>query len=392
MLTTGAVTHRYEALDGLRGLCALCVCLFHFRANGPIASADFVRGSWLFVDFFFVLSGFVIAASYRARLISGGYLRSFAIMRLGRVYPLHVVMLGAFIGMEVIGLLLASKGLMKRQPFDDHHSLAAILSNLTLTQSFGLHDSLTWNQPSWSIAVEFWTYILFALAARAAGEALERWLLVAVIICIAVLAVVTPWGMNVSWSWSLFRCVYGFAVGAMAWKWWQARAVTPGPKPGATLLELAAVALVVMFVSQLAMSRFNLASPLVFAAVVLVFAREGGAVSRFLKSAPLRRLGVLSYSIYMVHTLVQSRLDDALRLLASTTGITLTIAEKSGQSPGMHDLVGATPLQGVVLTGVMLLLVIGVASLTWRWIELPGQALSRRLAQRPAAARVAATT
>jgi peptidoglycan/LPS O-acetylase OafA/YrhL len=178
----------------------------------------------------------------------------------------------------------------------------------------------------------------------------------------------------------------------MAWKWWQARAVTPGPKPGATLLELAAVALVVMFVSQLAMSRFNLASPLVFAAVVLVFAREGGAVSRLLKSAPLRRLGVLSYSIYMVHTLVQSRLDDALRLLASTTGITLTIAEKSGQSPGMHDLVGATPLQGVVLTGVMLLLVIGVASLTWRWIELPGQALSRRLAQRPAAARVAATT
>jgi peptidoglycan/LPS O-acetylase OafA/YrhL len=392
MLTTGAVTHRYEALDGLRGLCALCVCLFHFRANGPIASADFVRGSWLFVDFFFVLSGFVIAASYRARLISGGYLRSFAIMRLGRVYLLHVVMLGAFIGMEVIGLLLASKGLMKRQPFDDHHSLAAILSNLTLTQSFGLHDSLTWNQPSWSIAVEFWTYILFALAARAAGEALERWLLVAVIICIAVLAVVTPWGMNVSWSWSLFRCVYGFAVGAMAWKWWQARAVTPGPKPGATLLELAAVALVVMFVSQLAMSRFNLASPLVFAAVVLVFAREGGAVSRLLKSAPLRRLGVLSYSIYMVHTLVQSRLDDALRLLASTTGITLTIAEKSSQSPGMHDLVGATPLQGVVLTGVMLLLVIGVASLTWRWIELPGQALSRRLAQRPAAARVAATT
>lgn len=392
MLATGAVPHRYEALDGLRGLCALCVCLFHFRANGPIASADFVRGSWLFVDFFFVLSGFVIAASYRARLIGGGYLRSFAILRLGRVYPLHLVMLGAFIGMEVIGLLLASKGLMKRQPFDDHHSLAAIFSNLTLTQSFGLHDSLTWNQPSWSIAVEFWTYILFALAARAAGEALERWLLVAVIICIAVLAGATPWGINVSWSWSLFRCVYGFAVGAMAWKWWQARAVTPGPRPGATWLELAAVAIVVTFVSQLSMTRFNLASPLVFAAVVLVFAREGGAVSRLLTSAPLRRLGVLSYSIYMVHTMVQSRLDDALRLLASMTGMTLTVPEKSGLSPGAHDLVGATPLQGVVLTGVMLLLVIGVASLTWRWIELPGQALSRRLAKRPAAARVAATT
>jgi peptidoglycan/LPS O-acetylase OafA/YrhL len=51
---------------------------------------------------------------------------------------------------------------------------------------------------------------------------------------------------------------------------------------------------------------------------------------------------------------------------------------------------GPTPLQGVVLTVVMLLLVIGVASLTRRWVEVPGQALSRRLARRPAAPVVAA--
>ncbi len=375
--------HRYEALDGLRGLCALCVCLFHFRANGPIASADFVRGSWLFVDFFFVLSGFVIAATYRARLIGGGYLRSFAILRLGRVYPLHVFMLAAFVAMEIVGLVLASKGLMKRAPFDADHSLFAILTNLTLTQAFGLHDVLTWNQPSWSIAVEVWTYLLFAIAARAAGTTLERWLLVAIIICIAVLAVATPWGINVSYSWSLFRCVYGFAVGAIAWKWWQGRGVVPGPAGGgATLLELATVAVVVAFVSQLSATMFNLASPLVFGVAVLVFAREGGAVSRWLTSAPLRRLGVLSYSIYMVHIFVQSRMDDALRLLAKATGITLFTAGKPALGRGMPDLVGATPLQGVMLTGVMLLLVIAVAGLTWRWIEVPGQALSRRLARR----------
>ena len=389
--TMVAVPHRYEALDGLRGLCALCVCLFHFRANGPIAPADFVRGSWLFVDFFFVLSGFVITATYRARLISGGYLRSFAILRIGRVYPLHLFMLAAFVGMEIIGMVLSSQGLMMRQPFDDHHSLFAIITNVTLTQAFGLHDVLTWNQPSWSIAVEVWTYLLFALAARAAGEALERWLLGAVIICITVLALATPWGINVSWDWSLFRCVYGFAVGAIAWKWWQGQGVTPGPMAGrgATLAEIAMVVLVVAFVAQLSATRFNLASPLVFGAAVLVFAREAGAVSRWLKSAPLRRLGVLSYSIYMVHSFVQSRMDDALRLFGKASGIIMVTAEKPGLSRGAHDLVGATPLQGVVLTGVMLVLVIGVASLTWRWIEVPGQALSRRLARRPVAPVVA---
>lgn len=204
------------------------------------------------------------------------------------------------------------------------------------------------------------------------------------------LEVATPWGVNVSSSWSLFRCVYGFAVGALAWKWRQGRGIAPWPGDGmATGLEIATVVLVMAFVAQLSAMRFNLASPLVFGAAVLVFAREGGAVSRLLISAPLRRLGMLSYSIYMVHTFVQSRMDDALRLLARATGIVLVSAEKPGLNRGLHDLVGATPLQGIVLTGVMLVLVIGVASLTWRWIEVPGQALSRQLARRSAAAQVA---
>ncbi|MFZ4689261.1 MAG: acyltransferase family protein [Polymorphobacter sp.] len=380
--TGGLASHRYEALDGLRGLCALCVCLFHFRANGPIAPSDFVRGSWLFVDFFFVLSGFVIAATYRARLVGGEYLRSFAILRIGRVYPLHLVMLAAFVIMEIAGTVLASKGLMKRAAFDDHHSLFAIFTNLTLTQAFGLHKGLTWNQPSWSIAVEVWTYLLFALAAFAAGAWLERWLAVAIIVCIAVLAVATPYGINVSHSWSLFRCVYGFAVGAIAWKWWQGRGAAPGPASGGTVIELVTVAAVVAFVAILSATWANLLSPLVFGAAVLVFARQAGAVWRWLMTAPLRRLGVLSYSIYMVHTFVQSRMDDALRVIAKLTGVTLFVVEKGGS--GAHDLVGATPLQGVLLTLVMLALVILVASLTWRWVEVPGQAWSRRLAKRAA--------
>ena len=90
-LTPAVATHRYAALDSLRGVCALFVCLFHFRANGPIATLEFVRGSWLFVDFFFVLSGFVIAANYRERLVAGAFLRGFVILRFGRVYPLHLL-------------------------------------------------------------------------------------------------------------------------------------------------------------------------------------------------------------------------------------------------------------------------------------------------------------
>ena len=383
-----APPHRYVALDSLRGVCALCVCLFHFRANGPIATLDFVRGSWLFVDFFFVLSGFVIAANYRDRLMTGGFLRRFVILRLGRIYPLHLVMLLAFVGMELIGMLLASKGLMQRRAFDTEHSVVSILTNLTLTQAFGLHPTLTWNQPSWSIAVEFWTYLLFALAAVWAAVRLEAVLVVVMIACAAVLYLATPYGINVSHSWSLFRCVYGFAVGALVW-WFGYGSGRPAGlafrAPGAAyrggaVAELGVVAAVAGFVALAGATHFNLLAPLVFGGAVLVFAHEGGPVSRALMTAPLRRLGALSYSIYMVHTFVQARMDDGLRLIGKLLH-TSFVASRQGRSGMTFDLVGATPVQGVLLTAVMLALVIGVAALTWRLVEMPCNAAARRLAR-----------
>ncbi len=54
----------------MRGICALLVALFHLKSAGLIADLALVRKGWLFVDFFFVLSGFVIAASYGVRLRS----------------------------------------------------------------------------------------------------------------------------------------------------------------------------------------------------------------------------------------------------------------------------------------------------------------------------------
>ena len=380
-LSPSAKAHRYETLDSLRGICAILVCLFHAQANGPITPLPFIRGSWLFVDFFFVLSGFVIAANYRTRLMQGGFFRGFVILRFGRVYPLHLVMLLAFVAMEVVGAVLASRGVMSRTPFDAQHSGFAIFTNLTLTQAFGLHDELTWNQPSWSIAVEFWTYLLFALLARGAGQALEKWLVVAVVISIAVLSWVTPNGINVTYSWGLARCVYGFAIGAIAWRLWDRSGRVPAlPYDYATLIEAFAVAAVIAFVTLGAKAPANLMAPLVFGAAVLVFARAGGRISRFLLTSSLKHLGVLSFSIYMTHTFVQARFEDALRIFGKILHVDLmgTVITATGRS---IEVIGPTPAQGVVLTLVMLGVVIGVSQLTWRFVELPGQRLARRAAK-----------
>ena len=384
--------HRYQALDALRGICALCVCLFHFRAAGPLPRSDFVHGSWLFVDFFFVLSGFVIAANYRDRLISGGFMRRFIVLRFGRVYPLHLVMLLAFIVMEVIGLMLHSKGLMQRAPFAGPTAPSAIITNIALLQVFGLHPGLTWNGPSWSIAAEFWTYILFALAARQAGQALEKWLVAAALASVAVLLVATPHGINVSHDWSLFRCVYGFVVGAIAWRWWSRRGLGPQPMGnGATLVELTSVAAVIGFVSFAGDTRLNLFAPLVFGGVLLVFAREGGGISRVLRMAVPQWLGLLSYSIYMVHTFVQSRLDGGLRLIGKALHVSLT-THVSGRDGLPIELAGATAAQGTALTLVMLALVVITAAATQWLVERPGQQLAKRRADRFAASPIDAST
>ena len=59
---------RFVALDSWRGICALLVALFHVPIIGVMRQVTLVSNGYLFVDFFFVLSGFVIATVYERRL------------------------------------------------------------------------------------------------------------------------------------------------------------------------------------------------------------------------------------------------------------------------------------------------------------------------------------
>ena len=54
---------RFVAIDSLRGICAIIVAVYHFSSNSILAALPFIKNGFLFVDFFFVLSGFVIASS-----------------------------------------------------------------------------------------------------------------------------------------------------------------------------------------------------------------------------------------------------------------------------------------------------------------------------------------
>lgn len=374
--------NRFEALDGWRGICACLVVLFHFHGFSPIYFSPLVRNSYLFVDFFFVLSGFVIAWNYASRLGNWPQVKRFLVLRVGRVYPLHAFMLLCFLALET-AKMASGQGQPNAWPtFTGETEPFAVLTNLFLVQSLHLHDSLTWNGPAWSISTEVWTYVLFALLSVTLG--LRGWMLaLAALLPPVALLYLSNTGMDVTFDWGLIRCVFGFALGVACCQVQLHRAHPSAPPSAAatalaTAVELLAVLGVVQFVSLAGKSSWSLLAPFVFALAVLIFASEKGWVSRVFRTAPLRWLGMLSYSIYMTHYFIVLLMP---KLIKGVFHVDLwtPMAVADGSIPAY----GRDNLEGTLFFGLVLVLTIAFSALTYRWIETPGRDWSRRFAGRP---------
>ena len=377
---------RFRVLDGWRGLSALFVALYHLQVPGHFYLMPFVRGSYLFVDFFFVLSGFIISYAYVDKLGQPGGIRNFVIRRFGRLWPLHVTTLILFVAAilsingvtHLLGLTAAA------QPFwiDPENDLASFFTNVLLIHGLGIHDGLSWNSPSWSISVEFWAYIVFAVLCVAAPGRLAATAAVAAAVGAVALTLYSTSYIKVSFDYGAFRVLYGFFAGHLVYRLWvRARGQ---PLSHATLLEVLAVALVVTFVSRAASGPLSLAAPLVFAFVVFVFTHEKGMVSRIMVTAGFQKLGAWSYSIYMVHALVALVLMHSIRIYEALAGVPLIPAEPI--SGAVQDFAFyASDYAMNLLALAYLAVVVAVAALTCRFVEQPGRRIFNGLAARPAA-------
>src|ERR1700737_2363832 len=96
---------RFDALDSLRGLSALMVVLYHANFSSFLYNLPIIRHSYLFVDFFFVLSGFIMYYNYGSLTDTASF-RQFIGMRFFRLYPLHFTLLMVFVGSEALSALV----------------------------------------------------------------------------------------------------------------------------------------------------------------------------------------------------------------------------------------------------------------------------------------------
>lgn len=154
-------SHRLSFLDGLRGIAALCVILYHHylflnqatsMAFSPFLEEVLLKGH-LGVQIFFVLSGFVIAYSIRNASLSWEYIGRFFIRRSIRLDPPYWVALTCMIGATLFFSLVIAK------EEKDLFSIGQVFTNLVYLHEFLGFTSI--NPVAWTLCIELQLYLFF---------------------------------------------------------------------------------------------------------------------------------------------------------------------------------------------------------------------------------------
>lgn len=381
MNETSATKTRFLALDAWRGMCALMVALFHFNAQSDLSIVPLVRNSWIFVDFFFVLSGFVITHGYLERIDGWRPAAGFIVRRIGRLWPLHLAMLLVLVVFELIKIPLASHGYgIRQEAFDGLMSLQTLPRELLLLNAWGT-TQLYWNTPSWSIGAEFYTYLCFAALALFSRR---HWFPAACLAVIgaAVLVTRSQHYIDTAYDYGLFRCFYGFFVGQLAYRFWR-WTQRPLKRAPATALEalVLAVALAFVWIQPGDAGPLSMAAPPIFAATIYVFASQCGVLSGILSRGLFEDIGRWSYSIYMVHYPFLVVSNRAIKFAEQVLHISLTMPVHS-EGETVYNIYFGSYYATDAAAIVYLALIVAISSWTYRYIEMPGQQLFARIARR----------
>ncbi len=275
--------------SGLRGIAALLVLFFHLRTPQGLelhfgVVDAFSKFGFLGVDVFFVLSGFILCHVYGTSF-SGGIerknLRNFGVARFARIYPLHLVttlmMLGAYWAAMRAGVTPTETSGYSWESF--------LLSLLLVHEWFGV---VAPNPGSWSISVEFASYLIFPFIVGYVLRVPRLWPLA--LIAVGAIAVDTLEGTRV------LRSVTEFVMGCSAYA--AARHIDTR-----RVSMFAGLTFILPFIAaDIAGHELAGLTALSFAVTVLLLSRPASwePFARLCASRPLVFLGDISYSVYLL--------------------------------------------------------------------------------------------
>lgn len=297
---------RFDALDSFRGIAALMVAFHHFMVidiysvyAGNVDS-EFIKNLWLFTDFFFVLSGFILSYRYYSR---GTPFAPLFIARFYRLFPLHI-----FTTIIFAGLML-----YMNMPY------MALIPSFFMN-IFNLHvffpDLVRLNMPSWSISVEFY----FSIILGSIFLSFRRYMVAisALIVIVSALALTMMTDtLSVTFGIGWIRGVLGLSLGCVAWFLYEKISSYKLSFQYASAVEI--ILLILLFANiAFYKSSFFLLPLVLYTAMVCVYAREEGCVSSFLKKPYFLKAGILSYSLYLNHLVILFLIQIVLRSIGIT--------------------------------------------------------------------------
>jgi peptidoglycan/LPS O-acetylase OafA/YrhL len=363
--------NQINSLTALRGIAALVVVVHHFSyytlpKTGSTLSvySNFFRNGYLSVDFFFILSGFIMTHVYiedfSLKVNSSKY-RSYLLSRFARIYPLHIFILSLFIGLEILKIFL-----LNNSAFTGKFNLTALFANFFLLQAFDLNCpplfwcDTYWNEPAWSISVEFVIYCIFPfflfLLLRN-NEKNDLKIYAFALFSILLLIAFTRGNLDsIIGIPSIARCGIECILGIITYKIY--RRGNYRNYFNLNLLVIIAITWIVLIMNYYWNYWRSLHDWLILPAFsILILAasiNNNSVISQFLNSRIMLYFGTISYSIYMVHWFVQELLK------------TLWIYK-------FHHVFGKgfTEYEALTSLGVFLMIIILAASLTYRFVEVP---------------------
>ena len=306
----------YELLDGLRGTAALLVISYHIGEGFATSPVDqHVNHGYLAVDFFFILSGFVIGYAYDDRWGKSLNIGNFFRRRLIRLHPM--VIMGAVLGVEAYCIQGCVQWDGTAVPLT--MVLLAFLLNLFLlpvipgtgTDVRGNAEMFPLNGPNWSLFFEYIGNILYALFLRRLST---RWLTALTAVAglgLGAFAVgnLSGYGhLGVGWSmidWNLLggflRLMFSFSIGLL-----MSRVFRPVKIRGAFWICSAIVAVLLSLPhigggEKMWMNGLYEAVCTLFIFPALVWLGASGKTTDKVTSKVCRFLGDISYPVYVVH-------------------------------------------------------------------------------------------